>query len=218
MPDTARAPEPTMLRLSRYHCFVGELLQDAAPARVRSRELAEELGVAEETVRRDLSYIDVEGRPGAGYDLSELHGSLGRYLGISGELPFAAVGSAAMLTALLAIFEPSRFGMRVAGLFSCLPEDEGAEVAGTPIRALSGVGSSGARAALVACAPELVDTVLEQLDEAGIRSALMLTPVLRPKHPERMSVTYFRIPCSLKALASSVPEPTSCCHAGCSHD
>lgn len=214
MSDTTRAPEPTVLRLSRYHCFVGELLADAAPARVRSRDLAEQLGIAEETVRRDLSYIDVEGRPGAGYDLGELHDSLGRYLGIDGELAFAAVGSASMLAALFAIFDPSHFGMRVAGLYSCLPEDAGAAVAGMAVRPLEEIGASGVGVTLLACAPEKVDDVLAALDAARIRSVLMLTPVLRPKHPEGMHVTYFRIPCSLKSLASSTPQGSSCCAGG----
>lgn len=59
--------------------------------------------------------------------------------------------------------------------------------------------------ALVACAPEAVDATLEALTCAGITGVLMLTPVLRPEHPEGMSVTYFRMPCALKALASSPP-------------
>jgi hypothetical protein len=42
----------------------------------------------------------------------------------------------------------------------------------------------------------------------------MLTPVLRPKHPEGMNVTYFRMPCALKTLAASGITPSAsppCC-------
>ena len=39
----------------------------------------------------------------------------------------------------------------------------------------------------------------------------MLTPVLRPKHPEGMNVTYFRMPCALKTLAASAPAQGSPC-------
>ena len=57
--------------------------------------------------------------------------------------------------------------------------------------------------AIVACAPESVDDVLDRLSVAGVTGVLMLAPVLRPRYPEGMSVTYFRIPCALKSLASA---------------
>lgn len=56
-------PEASVLRLCRYHCYLGELLRAGDVTRVTSHEMSAELGVSEETVRRDLSYVDVEGRP-----------------------------------------------------------------------------------------------------------------------------------------------------------
>lgn len=69
----------------------------------------------------------------------------------------------------------------------------------------------GATVALVACEPAAVQDVLRSLDDAGIHAVLMLTPTLRPQHPEGMDVTHFRIPCALKALASTVPRNAPCC-------
>jgi len=217
--DSNRAPEATMLRLSRYHCFVGELLRSSWTGRLRSRQMAEELGVVEETVRRDLSYVDIEGRPGAGYDPDALYEALEEYLGLSAAYPFVAVCSAQMLEALASIFPAEDFGMHMVACFSAIEADTGVLVGDVEVRPLSELaadgGALGASVALIACAPDHVNEALDAVCAAGIRSALMLTPVLRPHYPEGMQVTYFRIPCSLKSLASAAaptpPPAHSCC-------
>jgi redox-sensing transcriptional repressor len=217
MSATVRAPQASLLRLSRYHCFVGERLRDAEVGHLTSREISEELGVTEETVRRDLSYVDVEGRPGAGYDPSSLYDALESYLGLSADYPFIAVGSARMLESLAVIFPAEDFGMRMVGCFSELEEDTGVFVRGIevrPLEELPALRCLEASVALVACEPGAVAGALENIHAAGIDSVLMLTPVLRPHHPEGMHVTYFRIPCSLKSLAGSAPERPTCCGGG----
>lgn len=218
MSDSSRAPEASVLRLSRYHCFLGELLaaDDAAP-RITSRTIAEELGLADETVRRDLSYLEMEGRPGSGYDPSEVYEALESYLGLTHSFPFVAVGDPGMLRALRGVFPSEQFGLEPVAYFSGDDGDE-APVEGVPVYALADlparVPATGASVALVACPPSQVESALSLLDEAGIRSVLMLTPVLRPSHPEHMNVTYFRIPCAMKALAASAPKQKPCCAKG----
>jgi NADH/NAD ratio-sensing transcriptional regulator Rex len=209
MSDTPRAPQASLLRLSRYHCFLGESLRSEDATRLTSREIADELGVSEETVRRDLSYVDVEGRPGAGYDPAVLFDALEAYLGLCDAYPFVTVGDRDMLQALTVIFPASRFGLEPVGYFSARPEDTGTDVGGVAVSALADLPAVapglGATVALVACEPEHVQEALRLLDEAGVRAVLMLTPTLRPQHPAGMDVTYFRIPCALKALASTTP-------------
>ena len=211
------APAATVLRLSRYHCFLGELQRSAEPGLIRSREIADELGLSEETVRHDLSFVAVKGRSGAGYDPSALFEAIQAFLDLSALHPFFAIGNTDILRGLTITFPAADFGMRPVAYFSERPEDVGMEVDGLPIQALSAVATtareSGATIALVACEPAAVDSVLENLSCAGIKGVLMLTPVLRPTHPASMDVTYFRIPCSLKALAGAEPAAStpSCC-------
>jgi redox-sensing transcriptional repressor len=218
MAEPARAPEASLLRLSRYHCFVGGLIRSGDAGRVTSREMAEQLGVAEETIRRDLAYVGAEGRPGAGYDPSTLYDALESYLGLSDSYPFVAVGSAAMLGSLDVIFPAEEFGLRPAGYFSERDEDAGAQIHGLTVRPLDDIRSidpaAGISVALVACEPGSVQRTLGLLDAAGIRAVLMLTPTLRPQHPAGMEVTYFRIPCAMKALAATAPKPKQCCSKG----
>jgi redox-sensing transcriptional repressor len=204
--------------MSRYHCFLGEVAGARPMSRITSREIAAELGLSEETVRHDLKYVDIEGRPGAGYDLEELLAALTEYLDLSAGHPFIAIGNVDMLRGLAVTFPAASFSLRLVAYFSDRPQDVGELVGDVAIQPLSAVADPearvGATLALLACAPEAVESVLEALHAASVNSVLMLTPVLRPKHPQGMNVTYFRMPCALKTLAASggtLSGGPSCC-------
>ena len=207
MTESTKAPESTLLRLSRYHCFLGELQHGSGEHRITSHELAEELGLSEETVRRDLSYIDIHGRPGAGYATGELYRALRDFLDLTVSHPFVVVGNKDVLRGLEITFPAEEFGLSVAAYFSECADDVDAVVYGEPIRALADIPrvarGLGVSIALVACAPEAVAETLELLGQGGVHGVLMLTPVLRPQHPEGMSITFFRMPCALKSLVST---------------
>jgi NADH/NAD ratio-sensing transcriptional regulator Rex len=156
-----------------------------------------------------VKYVVIDGRPGAGYDMEELRAALQDYLGLGPDHPFIAVGNADILRGLAVTFPSRDFGLRPVAYFSDRPQDAGMRVGEIEVQSLDSLSGghavAGASLALVACAPEAVDATLEALGCAGITGVLMLTPVLRPEHPAGMSVTYFRMPCALKALASFLP-------------
>lgn len=214
MSRSSRAPEASVLRLSRYHCYVGELIASRDDQRLTSQRIASDLGVSEEAVRRDLSFVDFEGRPGAGYPHAELHEALGRFLALSSQHPFVVVGNRALLEGLEIMFPAAEFGLRAVAYFSENPAEAGVRVGDLEVHDLSEldavVASLGVRIALVATAPALVQDTLTRLKRAGIDGALMLTPVLDTRHPEGMNITHFRIPCTLKALASTPVATTAC--------
>lgn len=207
MNDSVQTSETALLRLSRYHCLLGELLSSRPSRPVTSREIAAELGVSDETVRHDLKHVRIEGRPGAGYDMQALYEALQDFLDLTSSHPFIAVGNAEILRGLAAIFPAETFGMRPFGYFSERLEDVGESVLDMKIEPLAMISERLKDAcvtlALVACHPSAVDGVLSTLSEAGINGVLMLTPAIRPKHPESMRVTYFRIPCALKSLSAA---------------
>jgi redox-sensing transcriptional repressor len=222
MAQSATISQAALLRLARYHCLLEELLHASHTSGITSREISAELGLTEESVRGDLSHIDITGRPGAGYDVARLHAALAAFLGLSDVSPFIVVGSLPMLEALPLVFPAAEFGMRPVAYFSERVEDVGAVVKGLEVRPLAEIATMPVEhanlVALVACEPDRADEVLVDLDAAGIHGVLMLTPRIRPMHPEGMQVTYFRIPCALKSLvASSHPSATpaesgsSCC-------
>lgn len=216
MAEPTHAPESSTLRLSRYHCFLGELQHSGGQRRITSREIAEELGLSEETVRRDLSYIQVQGRPGAGYDAEQLYAGLRDFLDLSAAHPFAVIGNQDVLRGLAVTFPAENFGLKAAAYFSDVESDAGTTVSGLRVQTLAEIPETAValdlRIALVAVAPPAVQETLALLSQGGVNGVLMLTPVLRPEHPEGMSITYFRMPCALKSLVTAeAPSTPSCC-------
>lgn len=205
MPDPRTAPDATLYRLSLYHCYLGELIRVGAPARITSRQLAEELNIKEETVRRDISFVGDIGRPGAGYDPIVLYAEFTTFLGLSEEYPVASVGSSRMLDALQVVFPAERYGVKPVAYFSELPEDAGTMVGDIEVKHLTEIArldpALNIEVALVACSPGWVQITLDLLANAGVGGVLLLTPVIRIRRPEGMIVTQMRMPCDLKSLA-----------------
>ncbi|MCE5204223.1 MAG: winged-helix domain-containing protein [Coriobacteriales bacterium] len=211
MSEGRGAPEATLYRLSLYHCYLGELLRVGAPDRITSRQLAEELGIKEETVRRDISFVGDIGRPGAGYEPEVLYREFTDFLGLTDEYPIAMIGSARMLEALQVVFPSERYGVQPVALFSEIPEDAGTTVGGVSVQHLTDIAridpDLGVKVALVACSPGWVQITLDLLIGAGVTGVLLLTPVIRIRKPEGMVVTQIRMPCDIKSLACRCQAP-----------
>lgn len=211
MADPRTAPDATLYRLSLYHCYLGELLRVGAPQRITSRQLAEELNIKEETVRRDISFVGDIGRPGAGYDPVVLYAEFTRFLGLSEEYPVVKVGTVKMLEALQVVFPSEQFGVKPVACFSELPEDSGVDIEGITVRHLTDIPrldpALGVSIALVACSPGWVQMTLDLLAGAGVNGALLLTPIIRLRKPEGMNITQLRMPCDLKSLACRCQVP-----------
>lgn len=211
MSESRTTPEATLYRLSLYHCYLGELLRVGAPGRITSRQIAEELDIKEETVRRDISFVGDIGRPGAGYDPVVLYTEFTRFLGLSEEYPVVKVGTAGMLAALQVVFPSEQYGMKPVAYFSELPEDAGVQIGGLAVRHLTDIPrldrGLDASVALVACSPGWVQITLDLLSNAGISGVLLVTPIIRLRKPEGMNVTQLRMPCDLKTLACRCQVP-----------
>jgi len=211
MPDPRTTPDATLYRLSLYHCYLSELLRVGAPDRITSRQLAEELSVKEETVRRDISFVGDIGRPGAGYEPEVLYREFTEFLGLSEEYPIVMIGTAKMLEALQVVFPCERFGVRPVGLFSEIPEDAGQMVSGLRVQHLTDITridpDAGVTVALVACSPGWVQVTVDLLASAGITGALLITPTIRVRRPEGMTITQLRMPCDIKSLACKCRAP-----------
>jgi redox-sensing transcriptional repressor len=204
--DISQVPDASVYRLSLYHCYLGEAMRTAGAAtRITSRELAEELGIKEETVRRDMSFIGGVGRPGSGYQTGSLFDALQVFLGLKDEYPVIKIGTAQMLQALQVVFPAHAYGLEAVAHFSELPDDVGVMVDDIPIRHISELPdldpSLEVTVALVACSPDWVQPTLSMLHDAGIKGVLLITPAIKLDVPEGMNLTHVRMPCDIKSLA-----------------
>jgi redox-sensing transcriptional repressor len=209
--QNAKAPEASVYRLSLYHCYLGECIRTGDVGKITSRQLSKELGIKEETVRRDLSFIGGVGRPGAGYDTQVLFDSLTSYLGLSSEYPVTRIGTAQMLSALEVVFPAHAYSVRPVAYYSELPEDAGKVVGELAVQHVTQIPeidpALGVTVALVACSPGWVQTVLDLLGKTGITGVLLLTPAMKLKVPEGMTISHVRMPCDIKSLACRCRAP-----------
>jgi redox-sensing transcriptional repressor len=207
----ASLPEASVYRLSLYHCYLGDILSKGAGGRITSKTIAEELGVKEESVRRDLSFLGSVGRPGAGYETRTLFDAIQEFLGLSDEYPILYVGSAQMLESLAVVFPSESYGVRPIAYYSELPEDVGKVLHGIEIRHVTEIPNIdpelGITVGLVACTPGWVQMSIDMLDEAGVSGLLLLTPSIRLEVPEGMNIVHVRMPCDIKSLACQVALP-----------
>lgn len=199
------APDPSLYRLSLYHCLLGDLIRGGAPKRITSRGIADMLDIKEETVRRDISFVGEIGRPGSGYVPKKLYDALTDYLGLEGEYPIVLVGSMPVFQSAIVLVPLEKHGLNIKALFSERPEDVGIEVDGQTVRPLSDipdvVPTTGARVGVVATSQERAQAAIDQLASAGITGILLMTSMVTVRRPKGVRITQIRIPCDVKSLA-----------------
>lgn len=109
-------PAPSLRRLPIYHRRLRQAL-DRGVEIVSSKDLGESAGVPDAQVRKDLSYLELDGRPGVGYNTRSLAADLEDFLGLANdkEAVLVGAGNLGMALALYSGFE--RYGLRITALF-----------------------------------------------------------------------------------------------------
>ncbi len=203
---TIDAPDVVLERLALYHCLLQEWLLGGRTKPITSRELAVALGLTDETVRRDLSFLKARGgKPGVGYDPRDLFGIIGKRLQMETRVPVLIVGSARIVEALFTIFSLEKFGFVAEAFYSENPQDAGKLFRGTEVRQLTTLpdhlGEHEAKLALLATHPDWTQYAIDALGGVGIKGILNLTPMVIANAPAGVDLMQLRYPCYLKVLA-----------------
>ena len=205
------APEACVARLSLY---VRELTRlDAQRAVfVSSRRLAQQLGLTDAQVRRDLSYFGQFCTSGRGYEVQRLHGRLTSILGVSGRTWNVALAGAGNLgSALLAYrgFRERGFLFRVA--VDTDPRKVGRTVSGlivSPAQRLPElVKQYDIQIGLIAVPVESAQAVCNRLVESGVRAIVNLAPV-RLEVPASVRLCVVDLAIELESLAFYLAQAT----------
>ena len=187
------APEACVARLSLY---VRELIRLSSQrvGYISSKQLAQQLGLTDAQVRRDLSYFGQFGTSGRGYEVQRLHDRLTAILGVSGRtwnVALAGVGN--LGSALLAYrgFQERGFLFRVA--VDSDPQKVGKAVSGlavSPVQQLpSLVRRHDIQIGVIAVPVESAQMVCNQFVESGVRAIVNFAPV----HLEVPSSVWLRV-------------------------
>lgn len=176
-----QVPEACVARLSLY---LRELARLGAKqvGFVSSRRLAEQLGLTDAQVRRDLSYFGQFGTSGRGYEVRRLHDRLTAILGVSGRtwnVALAGIGN--LGSALLAYrgFQQRGFLFRV--VVDSDPQKIGRTVQGITVAHSSRLAQLAREhrihIGLIAVPVKAAQAVCEQLVTGGVKAIVNFAPV-----------------------------------------
>lgn len=113
-------PAPALRRLPIYYRRLLQALREGQRS-VSSRELGDAAGVPDGQVRKDLSYLAYEGRPGVGYDAQLLAGCIEEFLGLMNDKEAVLVGMGNLGRALASYGGFERCGLHIVALFDSDP-------------------------------------------------------------------------------------------------
>jgi len=172
-------PAPSLRRLPVYYRRLVQALADGQ-AVMSSRELGDAAGVPDAQVRKDLGYLDYEGRPGIGYDVRALAAGLEDFLGLVNDKEAVVVGAGHLGTAL-AVYEGfARYGLRIVALFDADPAKLGTLPDGRqilPVAKLTDLVSRlQVQIGIIAVPEQAAQEVAERLVAGGVRAIWNFAP------------------------------------------
>ena len=129
---TDKVPEPTLRRLPWY-LSNARLMKEQGERYASSTRLAHQLGMDSSQIAKDLSYVNVSGKPRMGYEVDELIDVLERFLGFTECHTAILFGVGSLGGALLADSGLKQFGLEIVTAFDINPALVGREINGIPI-------------------------------------------------------------------------------------
>lgn len=174
-------PDACVARLSLYVRELARLDSQRLPF-ISSRRLAQQLGLTDAQVRRDLSYFGQFGTRGRGYAVQRLHDRLISILGVSDRIWNVALAGVGNLGSALLAYR----GFRERGFLFRLAVDTDPDKVGRTIQGIMVYPSAQLPAlvkqheiqiGLLAVPVESAQAVCNQLVESGVRAIVNFAPV-----------------------------------------
>ncbi len=200
------APKAVIGRVSLYLRQLEVFLRQGEST-ISSSLLGAALAINDAQVRKDLAYFGQFGRPGIGYQISELIPALRHILGIDRDWPTAIIGFGNLGRALLRYRGFRNRGFHIVALFDNDQKKVGQTHGGLVIQPLDRLAELteelGLRLAILTVPGEAAAHVAEQAAECGIRGLLNFAPVAF-NIPEPLNVISVDLSIQLEHLAYKV--------------
>ena len=175
------APEASVARLSLYARELKRLSAQRVGF-ISSHRLAQQLGLTDAQVRRDLSYFGQFGTSGRGYEVQRLHDGLTSILGVAGRtwnVALAGVGN--LGSALLAYRGFKERGFLFQAAVDADPHKVGRTIQGVTVASsdqlIGLVQRHGIHIGLIAVPVESAQQVCDQFVAGGVRGIVNFAPV-----------------------------------------
>lgn len=172
-------PAPTLQRLPLYYRELRLASQNGTEF-LSSQELGNRVGVPAVQVRKDLSNLAEQGRPGVGYHTTRLADYLERYLGLNRDKRAVLVGAGNLGRALALFPGFGNYGMQIVALFDKNPDVIGTQVGDLVVRSITELGNSvkclNVPIGIITTPAEAAQTVAEAMIRCGIRAIWNFSP------------------------------------------
>ena len=157
---------------------------------VSSRELGGLTGFDHSQVRKDFNHFWSGGRPGRGYEISELVTELEDLLGLSSSTEAVIVGAGKLGTALCSYPGFAELGLKILAAFDNDPGKVGTTIGSVPvfdvIKLTGLVRRLGVRLGIITVPAEAAPVVAEAMVDGGIQAIWNFAPVVLPVPEEVM--------------------------------
>ena len=195
-------PATTVVRLSIYQRVLTEI--KAKEAIISSEELAELSGVNAAQVRRDISYLELQGTPGVGYIVEELLAVVSRGLGLSRDWLLVIVGIGNLGEALANYLGFKERGFTVAALVDSDPLKIGKKCGDLTIQSIDDlediVKAKKISIGVLSVPAGVAQKVVNHMVDSGIPSILNFAPTFI-KVPEGVTLRQVDLSVELQVLS-----------------
>lgn len=164
-------PEKVINRLTMYHFILEDMREDEKY--VSSTKFANLLKIDNSQVRKDLKYLDNQGKCRVGYEVKELKRKIEECLGFKQTKDIFVVGAGNLGSALAKYESFKDYGLNVLALFDKDPKKIGTTINSKEVFDISKVGNLASRlnveAAILTVPREYAQGVANYLAGAGIK-------------------------------------------------
>ena len=164
-------PEKVINRLTMYHFILEDMKEDEKY--VSSTKIANLLNIDNSQVRKDLKYLENQGKCRVGYEVKELKRKIEECLGFQKTKDIFVVGAGNLGSALAKYESFKDYGLNVLAMFDKDPKKVGTTINGKEVFDISKVGNLASRlkveAAILTVPREYAQGVANYLAGAGIK-------------------------------------------------
>jgi redox-sensing transcriptional repressor len=190
-----KVPVPTLERLATYVRYLIDLEHQSVDT-ISSAEVEEQTGVHAAQFRKDLSYFGEFGKPGVGYNVTDLHAKISRILKIDKEQRVLLIGAGNLGSALVGYPGLKEHRFNLVAVFDNNYAKIGRKLWDLEIHDIASLKETnallGARMAILAVPRPAAQAVVKDLIDAGITAVLNFAPtILRvPDHVMVRNVSF----------------------------
>jgi redox-sensing transcriptional repressor len=207
-PASSRLSRLTVGRLSLYLRRLQTLAEQGIKT-VSSGQLADDLGITDAQVRKDLAYLGHLGYPGVGYYPQELIAVIRRTLGLNHAWPVVLVGAGNLARALFRYRGFQQQGFHIVAVFDADPKKVGERLDELTVQAMDELGATiaekQAQLGIIAVPAAAAQSVADALVAGGIRGILNFAPAV-VKTPARVSLVAVDLTVQLEQLTFLVQQ------------